>query len=314
MAEGKTPPIEGGYFLVAKLIFESPLWMDDPHLLKLFLWLIGKANYSKTPKKYPFVTISRGELVTSLERIADGNEYSENNTVKRWSKSKTTRLLEKLKEQEYIKLTCDTYGTHITICNYERYQNHKLYACYEDETPMDASETTWNAVDEQVGIINEGNESIVIPPIVPQITEERGDVSSPIGGVSQEVYENLIFTNDELTQKIACLEKALKEKKKRDKTPMSEEFLNFYQAYPKQVARGAAWKAWCGKEHMLPDIDTLLGILDVHKDSHEWQKENGKYIPSPAKWIKDEHFLDVLSIHNHNSERHISPLEKGLII
>jgi len=121
--------ILGGFIILSKLIYQSPIWLDDPHVLKLFVYLIGQARYKHEPKKYPLVTIKRGEIVTSLDHISRENEYSENNMVKHWSKSRVSRMLHKLDDQGYISLACDTYGTHIKVCNYERYQNIKLYAC-----------------------------------------------------------------------------------------------------------------------------------------------------------------------------------------
>ena len=130
-----TPLIPGGYFIISKLIFGSKIWSDDVHLLKLFVWLIGRAHHEDEPKYYPHATVNRGEVLTSLEHISEQNEYSENNTIKRWSRMKVSRMLAKLEEQGYIIRACDTYGTHVKVCNYEKYQDASLYARDKPVTP-----------------------------------------------------------------------------------------------------------------------------------------------------------------------------------
>lgn len=80
--------------------------------------------------------IRRGELVTSLANISDDNEYMENGVLKKWSRAKVARLLKKLQEQGHIKIISDTYGTHISICNYGLYQDQLNYKVNKDETTM----------------------------------------------------------------------------------------------------------------------------------------------------------------------------------
>ena len=115
--------------MIDRNIFESAIWRESPELLKLFLWLIGKARNSNIPKKYPNFVIKRGELVTSFSEIAECNEYCHGKGIKRWSNSKISRMLDKLTmgNDGYIEVIRDTYGTHIKICNYDIYQDPKRY-------------------------------------------------------------------------------------------------------------------------------------------------------------------------------------------
>ena len=122
------------YFILTRNIFDSAIWRDDPHILKLFIYLVGNARHSKTPKKYPNVIIKRGELVTSLNDVSENNEYLLNGVIKKWSRAKVSRMLNKLVEQRYIILKSDTYGTHINICNYDTYQDPNTYKSDSGET------------------------------------------------------------------------------------------------------------------------------------------------------------------------------------
>ena len=125
-----------GFVMLSRGIQDSPIWRESPHLLKLFLWLIIEARYNQVPKHYPGVTVNRGELVTSLAHIAEANEYAADGTIKRWHRNTVSRMLDRLAQSGYIVRGCDTYGTHITICNYERYQTADNYRCDSACTPL----------------------------------------------------------------------------------------------------------------------------------------------------------------------------------
>ena len=128
------------YFILSRKIFESAIWRDDPHILKLFIYLVGMARHYNKPQSYPTFKIKRGELVTSLRNISDDNEYF-NKTVRKWSSGKVSRMLHKLQEQGYINILADTYGTHLKICNYDTYQTTTNYGANSSGTEANSSGT-----------------------------------------------------------------------------------------------------------------------------------------------------------------------------
>lgn len=142
-----------GYFILSRQIFESAIWRDDSNILKLFIYLIGKARHSSDPKKYNGFKICRGELVTSLSQIAENNEYIANGRLKVWSRSKVSRMLSTLKEHKYIDILSDTYGTHISICNYSTYQDVSSYKSNTSATPL---QRACNGDETQMGTNNNG--------------------------------------------------------------------------------------------------------------------------------------------------------------
>jgi len=122
--------------------------------LKLFIYLIGSARHSSKPKKYPNLTIKRGELVTSLEQIATDNEYIEGGRLIRWSRQKVSRMLAKLVNEARIGCIADTYGTHIRIINYNTYQDPNTYRA---DTSGTVVEQMRDETGTEVGINNNGN-------------------------------------------------------------------------------------------------------------------------------------------------------------
>lgn len=69
-------------------------------------------------------------------------------------------------------------------------------------------------------------------------------------------------------------------------------FAAFYAAYPRKEARKDAEKAFASLD---PDDDllsTMLAAVEAKKQSVEWRKEGGKFIPLPASWIRAERWTD----------------------
>jgi hypothetical protein len=68
------------------------------------------------------------------------------------------------------------------------------------------------------------------------------------------------------------------------------------EGYPKRVAKGAALRAWnsAKKRGIIPPIEKILEVLKKQKNSEQWQKDNGKFIPHPATWLNQQRWDDEL--------------------
>jgi hypothetical protein len=128
----------GSYFKVYRSIFDNGLWSSDPAILKLFIWLVGKARWSHTPKKYPGgLEIGRGQLLTSFSKIADGNEYVHREKLKTWSKSQISDWLKVLTSSKRISTSSNGLGTVVTIINYHLYQPSEIEVGNASGTPRE---------------------------------------------------------------------------------------------------------------------------------------------------------------------------------
>jgi len=67
-------------------------------------------------------------------------------------------------------------------------------------------------------------------------------------------------------------------------------FAVFWAAYPRKEGKGRAEKAW-SKIAPRPD-DVLLGLmlkkLEQAKQTRQWTKDGGEFIPLPASWLNDK--------------------------
>ena len=86
-------------------------WFDKPEMVQLFIYLLISATHEDT--QWRGITIKRGQIVTSLEKIAFATSLS----------VRTIRTcLNRLKTTNEITVVATNKQTLITICNYDKYQ------------------------------------------------------------------------------------------------------------------------------------------------------------------------------------------------
>jgi len=82
-----------------------------------------------------------------------------------------------------------------------------------------------------------------------------------------------------------------------DKSLTTEQFgfESFYSNYPKKKAKQDALKAWL---KLKPDqnlLNLILSKLELQKQSRDWTKDNGKFIPNPSTYINGKRWEDEIS-------------------
>lgn len=73
---------------------------------------------------------------------------------------------------------------------------------------------------------------------------------------------------------------------------LEESFKSFWNAYPRRIGKGAAFRAW---KRIKPDegtVSTILNALKCQKGLEQWQKEGGQFIPHPTTWLNQERWND----------------------
>jgi hypothetical protein len=77
-------------------------------------------------------------------------------------------------------------------------------------------------------------------------------------------------------------------------------FDRFWSAYPKKIGKGAAQKAF-EKAHIGKDlIETVLKAIDQQKNTDQWKKDGGQYIPNPATWLNQQRWEDEVTVKPNN--------------
>ncbi len=82
--------------------------------------------------------------------------------------------------------------------------------------------------------------------------------------------------------------------KEASKLDGQSDFEAFYAMYPKKVGKYEAQKVWnrLHKQGRLPSADVLRHAVAQASDSRQWQKEEGRYIPLPANYLRGERWRD----------------------
>lgn len=100
--------------------------------------------------------------------------------------------------------------------------------------------------------------------------------------------------------------------KNEKKDDIDQLFERFWSEYPKKVGREPAQIVFeiifkkLTKDKQLELFEIIKASLTRFKNSAQWQKENGRFILNPTKWLKEERWEDEIE----TTEKHQSEAEK----
>lgn len=80
----------------------------------------------------------------------------------------------------------------------------------------------------------------------------------------------------------------------------------FWFAYPKKVGKQAAIKAWKQIKPKEDLLQKMLSAIEWQKQSDQWTKNSGQYIPNPATWLNQGRWDDELPRRQSEAERIMS--------
>lgn len=78
-------------------------------------------------------------------------------------------------------------------------------------------------------------------------------------------------------------------KSKVNNHALDDGFLEFWNVYPKKKNKADAEKAW---KKIKPNLDDVLKSISWQKESDDWTKKDGQYIPYPASYLNAKAWLD----------------------
>lgn len=75
------------------------------------------------------------------------------------------------------------------------------------------------------------------------------------------------------------------------------DFEKAWETYPKKEAQGFARSAWFNlfRAGQLPSLETILSAIGRFAATESWQRDNGRYIPQMANFLRGQRWLDPLS-------------------
>ena len=148
-----TATLQGGHFLLSRMVYLSAIWKKQPSYLRFWIWLIGKATYQEG---YTFKghALKRGELITTYDKIAEALSFTVNRRIIKptlkeirvmlcWLQSEGMIFMKPLidgtlpNKGRPIGRTRAYVGLLISIINYDTYQDSESYKGSNKGRPID---------------------------------------------------------------------------------------------------------------------------------------------------------------------------------
>lgn len=92
----------------------------------------------------------------------------------------------------------------------------------------------------------------------------------------------------------------------QDKPARDADFDLFWAAYPKKKAKGDAQKAF--KKVKAP-IGVILSAVEKQKQSEQWRRDGGRFIPYPATWLNGQRWEDETDTPTFSHDQHRIPTD-----
>lgn len=125
-------------------------------------------------------------------------------------------------------------------------------------------------------------------PRIEKIVEENREEITPVSTEETPVSINRNEENrEESSRNESPSQSSAKPQRLND-----EDFAVFWKAYPRKESKVQAQKAFAKADVRL---DVLLQALEVQKQTGQWQRDGGRFIPYASTWLNQKRWEDDLS-------------------
>jgi len=69
-------------------------------------------------------------------------------------------------------------------------------------------------------------------------------------------------------------------------------FDRFWNAYPRKVKKAHAQRIWQKINPTSEMVEQIVAAVERHRESEQWQRDDGRYTPHPATWLNDKRWTD----------------------
>ena len=92
-------------------------------------------------------------------------------------------------------------------------------------------------------------------------------------------------------------------KEEKNTPPYPPAFESFWKLYPKKVGKGEALKSWKKIKPNNGTIEKITLAVESQKNTTQWTKDDGQFIPHPATWLNQRRWDDDVCIVLNTPER-----------
>jgi len=146
--------IPGGYILYARKTLESSIMDKPPLTMKLFTWMLLKAN-----RKSGYRGLDVGQFFTTISDMQEAMSWYIGYRKKTPTKDEIRSCYEALKQATMISTAKTTRGMIVTILNYKTYQDPKNYEGHTEHHNDSATIPATPPHDKQEGVRSNNNNS-----------------------------------------------------------------------------------------------------------------------------------------------------------
>ncbi len=82
--------------------------------------------------------------------------------------------------------------------------------------------------------------------------------------------------------------------KKGNKVKNDKNFILFWDKYPRKTAKQKAIESWLKLNPSGELVSHILAAIELQKQSPQWQKDGGQFIPHPATWLNQRRWEDEI--------------------
>lgn len=232
-----------------------------------------------------------------------------------YSKPRALRILKSLTDKGYLKKEASNGRTnsiykinHMFL--YQQIKNNENYSLLADNKQLQNVTVNSN----KMLRLNNYNSNETLPIQLQNVTVNSNDLL-PNKNIYKNNNKNIyahseneqVYNHEDDKQKESdnhssntikqeTKNKAIKKQNKELNELQEKQFDKFWQAYPKKVSKKQAQKSWKKINPSLELFEKILKALEMVKQTEQWKKDNGKYVPYPATWLNQERWTDEIKM------------------
>ena len=107
---------------------------------------------------------------------------------------------------------------------------------------------------------------------------------------------NSKYEKDECIQNVSKMDTQVRIGKVRKGKNTDDFFKKFWESYPKKVGKPVAEKSFKKLKPTESLLKEILQGLNKYKETEQWQKDNGQFIPNPATFLNQQRWEDQVEI------------------
>ena len=73
-------------------------------------------------------------------------------------------------------------------------------------------------------------------------------------------------------------------------------FAKFWEAYPKKIDKKGSERAFKRIKKLGAEFEKIMAAVERQKQSEQWKRENGRFIPNPTTWLHQERWNDKVEM------------------